>query len=156
MRITRKRIGAVIPLASTADVAFLLLIFFIVLAKGTNEAALDVRPAVTTEQLDATDPSMVTVSIDRESKVYVNGTPVAASSVKDAVNEHLGELPAERVVLVASEGTVTYQRWSDVIAAVEAGGGIPAPQMEGDTKAAAGGERPAAPAEPAAPQGGNP
>jgi biopolymer transport protein ExbD len=96
VRITRKRVGAVIPLASTADVAFLLLIFFIVLAKGTNEAALDVRPAVTTEQLDATDPSMVTVSIDRESKVYVNGTPVAASAVKDAVNDHLGELPAER------------------------------------------------------------
>ena len=96
MRIKRKKLGAAIPLASTADVAFLLLIFFIVLARGTNEAALEVRPAVTTEQLDATDPSMVTVSIDRQHKVYVNGSPVAASAVKDAVNEHLGDLPAER------------------------------------------------------------
>ena len=101
MRITRKRVAAVIPLASTADVAFLLLIFFIVLAKGTNESTLQVSPAETTAQLGPTDPGMVTVTIDKQSNVYVNGSPVAASQVKDAVNDFLGEVaPEGRKVLV--------------------------------------------------------
>ena len=96
MKIPRRRMPAVIPLASTADVAFLLLIFFIVLAKGTNESTQEVRPAVTTARLDTTDPSMATVTIDRHSKVYLNGTQVSASAVKDAVNNFLGDAPPGR------------------------------------------------------------
>ena len=96
MRIARKRLPAVIPLASTADVAFLLLIFFIVLAKGTNEATQEVRPAVTTARLNTADPAMATVTIDRSSKVYLNGSPISAPGVKDAVNNFLGDAPPGR------------------------------------------------------------
>lgn len=116
MKIPRRRMAAAIPLTSTADVAFLLLIFFIVLAKGTNESTLELRPAVTTAKLDATDPSMVTVSIDKHSKIYVNGSAVSAAGVRAAVEDHLGTAPpANRKVLLKIDKAVPDRVFGQVM-----------------------------------------
>ena len=39
---------------------------------------------------------MATVTIDRYSKVYLNGSPISASAVKDAVSNYLADAPPDR------------------------------------------------------------
>lgn len=92
---------ASIPLCSTADIAFLLLIFFIVLSKNANESAVDWLPAETPQLLSQADNSVVTVIIDKNNNTYVNGHQVAMSDLRFTMQSYLGDRPpGQRKVLL--------------------------------------------------------
>src|SRR5512133_2009272 len=95
MKIPRRaKNQAVIPLTSTADVAFLLLIFFIVLAKDASESAVQWTPASTTMALVPNPETTVSIIIDKNEQVFVDGHPVSRSGVGNVVGEILGLRPA--------------------------------------------------------------
>ena len=125
MKIPRaKKVAAGIPLASTADVAFLLLIFFIVMAKGTTESAVDWKPATTVVRLNAADNSLASVIIDKDSKVYLNGLAVSMGSLKDSVAAYLGDRPAgQRKVLLKVDRNVPERVFSQVMLDIADSGG---------------------------------
>lgn len=129
----RKRTTPEIPLTSTADVAFLLLIFFLVAASSQSDSGrtLDLPGTIedATHAPQAKNPQVVVTS----SALAIDGELLPVNtSLTDALRQRLANAkePSQRVVMLASDGTVTYQRWSDVVSAIEEAGGIPAPQMD--------------------------
>jgi len=121
-----QRLNATIPLCSTADIAFLLLIFFIVLSKNANESSLEWLPAESPQLLVDADNSVVTVIIDKKYDVFVNGHEVAPSMVKSVVQSYLGDrAPGLRKVLLKIDKDVPERVFGKVLLDIgEAGGDI--------------------------------
>ena len=122
-----------IPLTSTADVAFLLLVFFLVAASNQRDTGkvLDLPGTVKNAP---TENASNNVELIVRPNLYALGGEVLPKNV-DLTAELKKRLakkrtPSDRVVLVASDDNVDYQRWTDAMAAIERAGGIPAPQME--------------------------
>lgn len=112
----RKKMNVAIPLASTADVAFLLLIFFIVLAKNARESGIDWRPAVSDlPMVDASD-APATIIIDKNRLVYFNGEEISLGKVRDLTGAALGDLPVgRRPVLLKVDKEVPESIYSRVL-----------------------------------------
>lgn len=92
---------AAIPLCSTADIAFLLLIFFIVLSKNANESAVEWTPAVSVRQLMESEGSVVSVIIDKDNNLFVNGHQTSPNDLKFNMQSYLGDRPpGKRKVLL--------------------------------------------------------
>lgn len=120
----RPRPKAVIPLVSTADVAFLLLIFFIVLARDTNESAVEWEPAVTTMTLAPNTENLVSIIIDKDNQVYIDGHAVSQSAVGTAVAEQLGNRPAgQRQVIIKIDRNVPEKVFGQVMLDIGDAGG---------------------------------
>ena len=121
-----------IPLTSTADVAFLLLVFFLVAASNQSDTGklMDLPGTIKS----APTQSNQTVELFIRPNIYAVGDEVLPKNadLTAVLRKRLGgrKTPAERVVLVTADGNVDYQRWSDALAAVEAAGGLPAPQVD--------------------------
>lgn len=121
-----------IPLTSTADVAFLLLIFFLVAASNAVDKGVPLDLPSTSKQATKSQSRNVEIGVSpvgmtlggEAVKNEIDLRPLLAAKLKDVHD------PSLRVVLITAEPQVSYQRWTHVIAEVEAAGGIPAPQME--------------------------
>ena len=140
MPIRRKdRPSPAIPLTSTADVAFLLLIFFLVAASSQRDTAslLDLPGTVKNTQPESGDRNLELVVRRNvyalgDELLHTDAQLLASLKKKLAARKNA----SDRVVLVASDDAVDYQRWTNVLAAIEQAGGVPAPQMEDDKPAA--------------------
>jgi len=70
------------------DIAFNLLIFFVILARATDDSHLKWDPAATTN-VQRAGASKVSVLIDVDNKVYLNGQPIGAQARKLTDNDVL-------------------------------------------------------------------
>lgn len=141
MKRRRKRPIAEIPLTSTADVAFLLLIFFLVAASSQTDTGRNLDLPGTVEQGANTEASQNPQLVITPTVMAIDGEVLSAdANLVDELKRRLGNARelSERVVMLASDGNVTYQRWSDTVSAIELAGGIPAPQMEAGDSALGG------------------
>lgn len=124
MRARARRIAPAIPLCSTADIAFLLLIFFIVLAKGAQESSIDLTPASTAVPLEGAGNAVCSVAVDKGSTIYLDGQPVVASALKDLVGGRLGDRPpGQRRVLLKIDRDVPARVFQQVMLDVADAGG---------------------------------
>lgn len=120
----RPRPKAIIPLASTADVAFLLLIFFIVLARDANESAVQWNPATATITLAPNDQSTVSVIVDKDHNVFIDGHPVARAAVGSIIAQMLdGRTPGHRRVLIKIDKNVPEQIFGPIMLDIGDAGG---------------------------------
>ena len=120
----RSRVLAAIPLSSTADIAFLLLIFFIVLARTTSEATVNWEPAESRQRLIRPDDTVATVVIDEKGRTFVNGIEAFPDDVGLRVADLLGERPpGKRVVLVKIDRRATADQFEKVFSLISEQGG---------------------------------
>lgn len=105
------------------DIAFNLLIFFVILAQANDDSHLQWQPAHAPE-LESVGASRVSVVIDDESKLYLNGQPVGEAQLAAQIEAILGETPAgERTVLLKAHDEAAAQRFEPVIEAISEAGG---------------------------------
>ena len=81
------------------DIAFLLLIFFVILAKAQDDSHLRWEPAAD-EELEQAKNYKASVVIDVKNKTYLNGRPIAQAQLEGAIAvsyTHL-TLPTKRIV----------------------------------------------------------
>jgi biopolymer transport protein ExbD len=140
----RERPAPEIPLTSTADVAFLLLIFFLVAASSQRDTASLLDLPATSQETPA-NASDRNVELIVRPNVYALGDELLRTDAEllATLKKKLETRKnvSDRVVLVASDDAVDYQRWTNVLAAIESAGGVPAPQMEDDKPGSVGGEK---------------
>lgn len=107
------------------DIAFNLLIFFVILARAQDDSHLQWQPAEAVE-LEAAKYAKVSVLMDKDQKLYLNGQQVGESELAGLIGSHLGSTPAgERYVLLKCHKDVTALRFQPVLEAVgEAGGDL--------------------------------
>jgi len=123
MKIKRKSVTATVPSMAMGDIAFNLLIFFVILARATDDSHLQWDPADAIE-VTSTGASKVSVVIDIENKTYVNGKEVGIAQVKPIIEGILGDAPMDdRTVLLKVHRESTSNYYEPVIEAVSEAGG---------------------------------
>lgn len=123
MKLTRRKTRAEVPSMAMGDIAFNLLIFFVILARATDDSHLQWTPAKVSN-LQNSGNSMVSVLIDKDSKLYLNGQQVGISELAGLVETALGDAPqGERTVLVKIHSDTLAQRFEPVIEAISEAGG---------------------------------
>lgn len=105
------------------DIAFNLLIFFVILARAQDDSHLQWTPAKA-GNLENAGHSMVSVLIDKDSKLYLNGQQIGIAELADRIETALGDAPqGQRTVLVKVHHDTLAQRFEPVIEAISEAGG---------------------------------
>ena len=105
------------------DIAFNLLIFFVILARATDDSHLQWQPANAID-VTAAGAAQISVVIDVENKTYVNGKEVGIAQLTPIIQEILGDAPIEdRTVLLKVHREATSNYYEPVIEAVSEAGG---------------------------------
>ena len=123
MKIRRLAVRADVPSTSMGDIAFNLLIFFVILARANDDSYLNWQPAHA-RNLEAAGYAKVSVLIDRESKLYLNGRQVGMAQLSQEIGGLLGDAPAgQRTVLLKIHREAQALYFEPVIEAVSEAGG---------------------------------
>ena len=123
MKIPRKKYEASVPSMAMGDIAFLLLIFFVILARAQDDSHLQWQPAKS-EVLDQAQFAKAGIVVDVENKTYLNGQEIGVGQLAAELDVILGDAPVgERTVLlkVHKDATATY--FEPIIEAVSEAGG---------------------------------
>jgi len=122
----RRRPGIVVPTASMGDIAFLLTVFFMVCSNFAKEAGIKwTEPRA--PQLRVIKQSNISVSIDAEGQIYLQGQPIPdADSVESGVAALLQRRgdSDERLVMFKCDQAVDKEVFEPVIAAIARAGGV--------------------------------
>ena len=123
MKIARRSSRAEVPSMAMGDIAFNLLIFFVILARAQDDSHLQWVPAEAAE-LQSAGHSKVSVLVDKDNKLYLNGQETGISGLAGAIEDQLGDAPAgDRIVLVKVHRETTAIRFEPIIEAVSKAGG---------------------------------
>ncbi len=123
MKIKRKTFKADVPAMAMGDIAFNLLIFFVILAQANDDSYLKWQPARATEVVPA-GYARVSVLIDTEDKLYLNGRQVGVAMLASQIGQLLGDKPpGERTVLLKVHREAQAMYYEPVIEAISEAGG---------------------------------
>lgn len=123
MKISRRPTRVDIPNTAMGDIAFNLLIFFVILARAQDDSHLHWDPA-NAEKLDSAGHASVSVLIDSENKLYLNGQEIGISQLSGRIEELLGKAPAgKRTVWLKVHQEILAQRFEPILEAVSEAGG---------------------------------
>jgi biopolymer transport protein ExbD len=123
MKFKRRAMKADVPSVAMGDIAFNLLIFFVILAKAQDDAHLEWQPAPGTK-LEEVREAKVTVVIDNANKLYLNGKPIGQAQLAGLVEERLGEAErGKRTVLLKVHREATAMYYEPVIESISEAGG---------------------------------
>lgn len=105
------------------DIAFNLLIFFVILARAQDDSHLEWQPAKAAE-LESAGHSIVSIVVDKDNRLYLNGQELGIAQLSGRVENHLkGRPPGERTVLLKVHQESQAQRFEPIIEAVSEAGG---------------------------------
>ncbi len=123
MKIKRRAMVPGVPAVAMADIAFNLVLFFIMLARTQDDSRLRWSPA-STPAVQKAPISKVSVVIDSDRKLFYNGQQIGISQLRDAVEEGLKDAPAgKRAVLLKIDKDTPAQVFEPVVEAVSQAGG---------------------------------
>jgi biopolymer transport protein ExbD len=123
MKIQRKKLTASIPSSAMGDIAFLLLIFFVILARAQDDSHVQWQPAELRDVKMGAAP-LATVTIDTGFKTYLDGKEIAPAALAGALSGILGDAPAgQRNVFLKVHREATAKHFEPVIAAISEAGG---------------------------------
>ncbi len=121
----RMRMAILVPVASMADIAFLLIIFFMVCSRFAKDPGLKID-LPTTPEVDQLDDYPMVVLIDQEGHLYFQGQKVAGhEQIEDEVRRYVeGKTDDKsRTVIVRCDRTVLKHVFEPVYEAIAKGGG---------------------------------
>jgi biopolymer transport protein ExbD len=94
LKLHEKKIkGAEIPTASMADIAFLLLIFFMVTTVFANEVGLQIMLPEKGAEVKIKSENIQRIYVEEKGEIRLNGEPVNQDELVDEVKKILGENP---------------------------------------------------------------
>lgn len=102
------------------DIAFNLLIFFVILAKPPEQNWEPAQAA----RVESSGTSIVSVALDKDKKLYLNGEPIGVGQLKDAIDKLLTNVPAgRRAVLLKIHKESQAMTFEPILEAVSQAGG---------------------------------
>lgn len=116
----KKRMDLVLPTSSMGDIAFLLIIFFILASNFMKSANIEAEKPSSPEAYAVDDPQ-VEVVVDKSGKCYVQGVEVESSLVESAVLQALGEKRDKPVSLLVDKD-LTKKSFMPAVEALGAAG----------------------------------
>lgn len=126
MRKKRRKNAVMVPVASMGDIAFLLIIFFMVCSNFAKEAGVTLTPPKSPD-VEQMPESKISVSIDEVGQIYLQGEKVPdAKAIEYGVSALLEQVDEEgsKVVLFKCDFQVDKSVFEPVIDAIAAAGGV--------------------------------
>ena len=105
MKIKRKRKFAFIPLFSTSDIAFLLLIFIMLISLINYRLTVNIRHAEAETALRVDIERNLEIWVDQAGNYYLNGHPGTLALVEEGITEAYINAPDTRVHIIADRDT---------------------------------------------------
>ena len=116
----RKRLKAIVPTTSMADIAFLLNIFFMVTSNFIKEGHIELtQPA--SPDVAAMKESQISVTVDRNGDLWLQGRPCPVEVLEEGVKTLLLE-HAEKTVMVKIDKDVRQEKYGPVFLALSRAG----------------------------------
>ena len=123
MKISRRASKADVPSMAMGDIAFNLLIFFVILARAEDDSHLHWQPASAVE-ISVSGAARVSVLIDSDNKYYINGQQVGETQIAGEVEALLGKAAAgDRRVFFKVHKDAQAMSFEPAIAAISEVGG---------------------------------
>ena len=123
MKIPRRKLTASVPSFAMGDIGFLLLIFFVILARVQDDSHVQWDPAQLRD-IESAGAPMASVAIDSAYKTYLNGEEISNDQLTLRLNAILGETPAgRRTVFLKVHKEAKAQHFEPVIQAIGESGG---------------------------------
>lgn len=122
----RKKMGIAVPTTSMGDIAFLLIIFFMVCSNFAKEARITYEAPQSTD-VDKVENAPTSVVLDEAGAIYVNGKPVADSQTVESLIESflVGKTnDEERKVLFKCDRWIEKRAFEPVLEAITRAGGL--------------------------------
>ena len=134
MKIKRKSVSAEVPAMAMGDIAFLLLIFFVILARVQDDSHLKWDPSQLIE-VENVGYAKASVVIDTEETLYLNGNEIGVQQLADALKNILGEGGrGDRKVFLKCHKKAIARRFEPAIEAISEAGGELVHVLEEDMK----------------------
>ena len=92
MKIARRTFRVEVPSVAMGDIAFNLLVFFVILAKAQDDSHLEWKPA-STPKVEKSATPRASIVIDINNDLYLNGQEIGISQLAKAVEDLLGKSP---------------------------------------------------------------
>ncbi|NQT86706.1 biopolymer transporter ExbD [bacterium] len=123
----RRRRGKkiIVPVASMGDIAFLLIIFFMVCSNFAKEAGISVEPPRSIE-VEAVEESRFAVSVDADGAIYYQGRKIGSAKVLESdLADALKDVKTDqgRTVQFRCDRSVDKSVFEPVMDAIAAAGG---------------------------------
>ena len=114
---TTQKTDATIPLASTADVAFLLIIFFMLTSTMVKESGIELTlpQAKKTEQKKMREKS---ITISKKGQYYFNGVPMSPEAIEQSLGESLKDAKGDEARSVTIKADKSIE-WQTVVTAID-------------------------------------
>lgn len=123
MKIERKTYRCEVPTMAMGDIAFNLLIFFVILAKSQDDSHVQWTPAQAID-LKSVAAVKASVAIDVEGNLFLNGQQTGTVGLADKINTLLGDSPAgKRTVTLKAHKDTQALLFEPVIEAISEAGG---------------------------------
>jgi biopolymer transport protein ExbD len=123
MKVARRGFKVEVPSVAMGDIAFNLLVFFVILAKASDDSHLKWTPAAA-KKVEAGNKARVGVVVDNNNKLYVNGRETSEQQLTDQVKTFLGDAGAgDRKVLLKIHKDSQAIRYEKVLESVGLAGG---------------------------------
>ena len=123
MKLQRRKLTASVPTFAMGDIGFLLLIFFVILARAQDDSHVQWQPAKLKE-VDMVAAPLASVTIDTGFKTYLDGKEISPDELAGALTTLLGDAPAgQRNVFLKVHKEAKASHFEPVIAAISEAGG---------------------------------
>ena len=123
MKFKRRKLEVVPPYVAMADIAFNLVLFFLILAKTQDDSHIQWTPVKDVGAKQVSN-AKVSITVDRDNKVYLNGQQIGIREMADRVGQELGDKPAsERTVLLKIDRNTLAATFEPIMEAVSQAGG---------------------------------
>ncbi len=123
MKIARRKLKVEVPSVAMGDIAFNLLVFFVILARTQDDSHVQWKPA-TTDRVENTGHSKVSIVLDKDGKLHFNGQPIGEAQLEDLVTKELGDAPqGRRTVRLKIDRDAQANRFEPILEAVSKAGG---------------------------------
>ncbi len=135
MNVRRQKVLVEPPASAASDIAFILIIFFLVCASVQPDSGRAQSIPRTEETEDKKQQTKnIEIMLTEQGSIVVNGQSVPTDQVVGRLKQLLRgkSLEGDRVVTVKSTKQTPYELWIKATALIEEGGGIVTLQLEKD------------------------
>ena len=123
MKFKRRKLTVIPPYVSMADIAFNLVLFFLMLAKTQDDSHIQWEPVKDIGSKQVAN-AKVSITVDKDNKVYLNGQQVGIREIADKVALELSDRPpGERTVLLKIDKNTLAATFEPIMEAVSQAGG---------------------------------
>jgi biopolymer transport protein ExbD len=123
LKIPRKQFTASVPTFAMGDIGFLLLIFFVILARTQDDSHVQWDPAKL-KDVESSGAPMASVAIDTQNKIFLNGEEIGVDQITTRLEAILGDTPeGSRNVYLKVHKYASARVFEPVMEAVGAAGG---------------------------------